>query len=404
MKNTIDTQPAILGGKPVRRDTLVFGRPRICEAEINEVVDTLRSGWIGTGPRTHQFEEAFRKYIGSKYAIAVNSCTAGLQLALDVLGLNEGDEVITTPITFPSTANVIVHQRAKPIFVDVEKSTMNLDPGRIEEAITRKTKAILPVHMTGRPCDMDKIIEIATRYNLLVIEDAAHAIEARYKGQKVGCIGDITVFSFYVTKNVVTGEGGMVTSNNDQWVEEMRIKSLHGISSDAWERYSSEGFRPYDTMYPGYKFNMTDMQAALGIHQLARIEENRKIREKIWRTYDEAFVDIPEIITPQPVGENSRHARHLYTILLMIERLNVSRNEFIAALKAENIGAGIHFTALHLHHYYKNDFGFKLGDFPNAEYISNRTVSLPLSPNLTDDDVQDVIKAVTKLSRFYASK
>ena len=401
VKNTIDMKPALLGGNPVRKDFLVFGRPHICEVEINEVVDTLRSGWIGTGPRTHQFEEAFRKYIGSKYAIALNSCTAGLHLALDVLGINEGDEVITTPITFPSTANVIVHKRAKPVFVDVEKDTMNIDPGGIEEAITRKTKAIMPVHMTGKPCDMGKIMDIADSYNLFVIEDAAHAIEARYKGQKVGNIGDITAFSFYVTKNLVTGEGGMVATNNDQWAEEMRIKSLHGISRDAWNRYSSKGFRPYETMYPGYKYNMTDIQAALGIHQLTRIEENLKIRERIWHTYDEAFAYIPQIITPQPIGKDNRHARHLYTILLMIERLNISRNEFIAALKAENIGAGIHFTALHLHHYYKNNFGFKRGDFPNAEYISDRTVSLPLSPNLIDADIKDVIDAVTKIIIFY---
>lgn len=394
-------KPAILGGKPVRRDFLVFGRPHICAAEINEVVDTLRSGWIGTGPRTHQFEEAFRKYVSSKYAIALNSCTAGLHMALDVLGINEGDEVITTPITFPSTANVIVHQRAKPIFVDVENDTMNIDPGRIEEAITRKTKAIIPVHMTGRPCNMDKIMEIATRYKLFVIEDAAHAIEARYKGQKVGSIGDITAFSFYVTKNLVTGEGGMVTSDNDQWAEEMRIKSLHGISRDAWKRYSSKSFRPYETMYPGYKYNMTDMQAALGIHQLARIEENLKIRERIWQTYDEAFDDIPEIITPQPIGKDNRHARHLYTVLMKLESFDISRNEFIEALKAENIGAGIHFIALHLHHYYKKNFGFKRGDFPNAEYISDRTVSLPLSPNLTDADIKDVIDAVNKIIIYY---
>ena len=385
----------------MRMNFLVFGRPHICEAEINEVVDTLRSGWIGTGPRTHQFEETFRKYIGSKYAIALNSCTAGLHLALDVLGINEGDEVITTPITFPSTANVIVHKRANPIFVDVEKDTMNIDPARIEEAITRKTKAIMPVHMAGRPCDMGKIMDIADSYNLFVIEDAAHAIEARYKGQKVGNIGDITSFSFYVTKNLVTGEGGMVATNNDQWAEEMRIKSLHGISRDAWNRYSNKGFEPYETIYTGYKYNMTDMQAALGIHQLERIEENLKIRERIWRIYDEAFDDIPEIITPQPIGKDNRHSRHLYTILLRLERLSIRRDEFIAALIAENIGAGIHFTTLHLHHYYKTNFGFKQGDYPNAEYISDRTVSLPLSPNLTDTDLQDVINAVTKIIIFY---
>lgn len=395
------SKPAIEGGEPVRKNFLVFGSPAIEETEIQEVVDTLRSGWLGTGPKVHRFEEDFKRYIGCKHAIALNSCTAGLHLALDVLGIGEGDEVITTPITFAATANVIVHRHAHPVFVDVDRETQNIDPNRIEDAITPRTKAITPVHMAGRPCDMNVIMDIAQRHNLFVIEDAAHAVETIYKGQKVGNIGHITAFSFYVTKNVCTGEGGMVTTNNHEWADEMRIRRLHGISKDAWKRYSSEGFQPYETLYPGYKHNMMDIQAALGIHQLARVEENLRIRERYWQMYDETFADIPEIITPSKhLPSESRHARHLYTILLNIDRLRITRNEFIDALKAENIGTGIHFTALHLHKYYRETFGYKPGDFPNAEWIGERTVSLPLSPKLTDGDVGDVIEAVCKVLRW----
>lgn len=381
--------------KPVRDSFLVFGQPLIGEEEIQEVVDTLQSGWLGTGPKVHKFEDDFKKYIGCKHAIALNSCTAGLFLALEAVGIEPGDEVITTPMTFAATANVIIHHRAKPVFVDIERDTMNIDPNEIEDAITSKTKAIIPVHFAGRPCKMDEIMDIARRHNLFVIEDAAHATETWYKDKKIGNIGDITVFSFYVTKNLVTGEGGMITTNNDDWAEEMRIKSLHGISKDAWKRYSAEGFQPYEVIYPGYKFNMMDIQAALGIHQLARIEENLKIRERHWRRYNSAFADVPELILP--IEDNNRHARHLYTILIRPEKLKIDRNQFIDALKAENIGTGIHFVALHLHKYYKEKFGYKRGDFPNSEFVSDRTISLPMSAKLKDEDVDDVISAVKKV-------
>ena len=384
------------GGRPVRETFLVFGAPQILEDEIREVVDTLRSGWIGTGPKVRRFERMFAEYIGAKHAVALSSCTAGLELALEVLGIGPGDEVITTPLTFSATANVIVHRGARPVFADIELPSMNIDPNEIERRITPKTKAIIPVHFAGRPCRMDDIMDIARRHGLFVIEDAAHAIEAWYRGRKIGTIGDMTCFSFYATKNLTTAEGGMVTTENDEWAEEIRIKSLHGISKDAWRRYTEAGFQPYDTLYAGYKFNMTDIQASLGIHQLRRIEENLKIRERIWRRYNEAFADIPEIITPAE-EEGIRHARHLYTILLDIDRLRIDRNRFIELLKAENIGAGIHYIALHLHSFYRKTFGYKRGDFPNAEYVSDRTVSLPLSPKMTDQDVEDVIRAVRKV-------
>jgi len=384
--------------KPVRDSFLVFGQPLIGEAEIQEVVDTLRSGWLGTGPKVHRFEEDFKNYIGCRHALALNSCTAGLFLALETVGVGPGDEVITTPMTFAATGNVIIHRGAKPVFVDIEKETMNIDSNLIEAAITPRTKAIIPVHMAGRPCKMDEIMDIARRHDLPVIEDAAHAVEAWYGDRKIGNIADIAVFSFYVTKNVVTGEGGMITTNNDDWAEEMRIKSLHGISKDAWKRYSAEGFQPYETIYPGYKFNMMDIQAALGIHQLASVEENLKTRERHWQRYNAAFSDVPEVITP--IQEDGiRHARHLYTILIRIEALRIDRNQFIDALKAENIGTGVHFVALHLHKYYRETFDYKRGDFPNAEFISDRTISLPLSVKLSSKDVDDVITVVKKVVR-----
>jgi len=387
------------GNIPVRDSFLVFGQPQINDIEIQEVVDTLKSGWLGTGPKVHKFEEDFRNYIGCNYAIAINSCTAGLFLALEAIGINPGDEVITTPMTFAATANVIIHHRAKPVFVDIERKTMNIDPDRIEHAITPKTRAIIPVHFAGRPCKMDEILDIAHRHNLFVIEDAAHSTESWYKDKKIGNIGDITVFSFYVTKNVVTGEGGMLTTNNVDWADEMRIKSLHGISKDAWKRYSAEGFQPYEIIYPGYKFNMMDIQASLGIHQLARVEENLKIRERYWKKYNEAFFDMPEIMIPIE-EEEIRHARHLYTILINPERLNSDRNQIVDALKMENIGTGIHFVAIHLHKYYRETFGYKRGDFPESEFVSDRTISLPMSAKLTDEDVNDVINGVKKVIKY----
>lgn len=394
-------KPAIEGGKPIRKTFLVFGKPKITNKEINEVVKTIKSGWIGTGPKTHLFEDKVRKYIGSKYVIALNSCTAGLHLALDVLGIGDNDEVITTPLTFPSTANVIIHHHAKPVFADVEMDTGNIDPFEMKKKITKKTKAIIPVHLYGLPCKMDLISKIAKNNNLFVIEDAAHCLEGIYKGKKIGTISNFTAFSFYVTKNLTTGEGGMLTTNKNKWAQEARIRSLHGISKDAWKRYSSSGFTPYETLYPGYKYNMIDLLASFGIHQVDKIETSLKLREKYWKLYNQAFKEVTEVQIPFEPDKSIKHARHLYTLLLKTERLKINRNQFVDALKAENIGAGIHFTALHLHKYYRETFGFKKGDFPNAEYIGERTISPPLSPVLTTKDVNDVIKAITKLVKYY---
>jgi dTDP-4-amino-4,6-dideoxygalactose transaminase len=385
---------------PVRRDLLVFGSPLIEEAEIQEVVATLRSGWIGTGPRVARFEEAFRDYIGARHALALNSCTAALHLSMLAAGVGPGDEVITTPLTFAATANAIVHTGATPVFVDVDRRTQNIDPALVEPAVTPRTRAILPVHFAGRPCDMDPILSVARRHGLRVIEDAAHAIEATYHGRKVGTLGDAACFSFYVTKNVITGEGGMVTTGDDAWAEKIQAYGLHGLSRGAWRRYSDEGFVHYQVLYPGFKYNMTDMQAALGLHQLPRIERYARQRVEIWSRYDGAFADLP-VRTPAPEEPGTRHARHLYTLLVDLDRLRGERaslrDRIVEELKREGIGTGIHYVSLHLHPYYRDRFGFTPDSFPNARHISERTLSLPLSAKLSDGDVEDVIAAVRKV-------
>ena len=385
----------------MRNKFLVFGAPYIGEEEIREVVDTLRSGWWGTGPKTELFEDKFKQYAGNKYSLGVNSATAGLHLALKVLGVGRGDEVITSPLTFCSTANVILHCGATPVFADININDWNIDPKEIEKRITKKTKMILPVHLHGRPCRMDEILALAKEYKLYVVEDAAHATEAWYKGQKIGSIGDITVFSFYVTKNLATGEGGMITTNNKDQINKMRILSLHGLSRNAYKRYSLNHFKNYQCLIPGFKYNMTDIQASLGLHQLARLEKNAQVRKKYWQMYSDAFAGIPEIKTPKPEEEGTRHARHLYAILLSLEKLKITRDNFIEKLIKKNIGSGVHFTPIHLHKYYRNTFGFKKGDFPNAEFVGERTISLPLGANLTVQDIKDVIQAVVELTNYY---
>lgn len=384
-----------------RKTFLPFGKPDIKEEDIKEVVDTLKSGWWTTGPKTLRFEKKFAKYTGAKYAVALNSCTAGLHLGLKALGVGPGDEVITTPLTFCATVNIIVHTGAKPVFADVDRLDWNIDPNEIEKKITRKTKVIIPVHLHGRPCRMDQIMNLAKRYNLYVLEDAAHAAEARYRGEKIGNIGHITSFSFYVTKNVATGEGGMVTTNDSDWFEFMSIARLHGLSKDAHKRYSTKKFRHYEAVYPGYKYNMMDIQASLGLHQLSRIEANAKIRKKQWKAYTEAFRAVEELICPADEESNTRHARHLYAPLLKLEMLKIGRDRFMDELLKRNIGTGIHFLPVHLHRFYSRTYDHKKGDFPNAEYVGERTFSLPLGANLSTKDIQDVIDAVLDIIKRY---
>ncbi len=395
--------PAIAGGSPVRTEYLVFGSPSIGEEEISEISRTIRSGWIGTGPQVKRFEEMFREFKRCRHAIALSSCTAALHLSLLALNIKPGDEVVTTPLTFAATANTIVHVGAKPVFADVRRETMNIDPVEIKEKISEQTKAIIPVHLAGRPCEMDSLMELANSSHLHVIEDAAHAIEACYKGKSIGTIGDFGCFSFYVTKNITTAEGGMLVTDRDAWASEIKSLALHGLTHDAWQRFSDEGFKHYQVVCAGFKYNMTDIQASMGIRQFEKIAERAQRRNEIWEIYHQSFQDLP-LILPAPIPPDQRHARHLYTPLLDLERVRCTRDEFLEALHKENIGAGIHYISLHLHPFYQRVFGYRQGEFPNAEFISDRTFSLPFSAKLSDRDVEDVIKAVKKILNYYDRK
>jgi dTDP-4-amino-4,6-dideoxygalactose transaminase len=372
---------------------LPFHVPEIGGEEVESVVATLRSGWLTTGPKVKRFEEDFAKYLGCQHAVAVNSGTAALHLAMDAVGIKEGDEVIVPTLTFTATAEVVVYFKAKPVLVDCEADTLNIDPKEFERKITPKTKAIIPVHMAGQSCDMDRIMEIARSHNLKVIEDAAHALPARYQGKMVGTIGDITCFSFYVTKTITTGEGGMAVTENPEWADRMRIMSLHGISKDAWKRYTNEGSWFYEVLFPGFKYNLTDIAAALGIEQLKKCDQFWAARKKIAAAYDEAFAAVPEI-HPPVCAPNTQHAWHLYIIQLETERLRIHREEFISALKDQGIGTSVHFIPLHLHPYYREMFGYKPEDFPTASRVFERIISLPIYPSMSPRSVQRVITAV----------
>lgn len=380
----------------MRKDFLVFGNPLIEQPEIDEVVDCLKSGWLGTGPRVKRFEEDFQKYKGARFAMALNSCTAALHLAMKAIGIKRGDEVFVPAMTFAATANAVIHAGGTPVFVDCARDTANIDPEDIKRKITKKTKAIIPVHFAGRPCDMGVIMDIAGQHNLKVIEDCAHAIEAEYKGRKAGAFGDIGCFSFYATKNIVTGEGGMAITDNEEYADKIKVLALHGMSKDAWKRFSDEGYKHYQVVDSGHKYNMMDIQAAIGIHQLKRIETYWEKRQKIWNRYNEELKNLP-VFLPAAAGPEIRHAYHLYTLLLDLDKLKISRDQFLNEMTRNNIGVGVHYIALHLHPYYQKHFSCKKGGFPNAEWISERTVSIPLSPKLSDDDVNDVISAVKEI-------
>ena len=397
-------QLAIDGGAPVRDSFLVFGRPVLGDEEINEVIDTLRSGWIGTGPKAVRFEQDFARYVGSKHALAVNSCTAALHLGLIANHIGPGDEVITTPLTFAATANVIMHVGAKPIFVDIDPITLNIDPDNIERAITPKTKAIIPVHFGGLSCDMDRIEAIAKRHQLAIIEDAAHATGTRYHGRLIGSdTGTVACFSFYANKNLTTAEGGMITTDNDELADRIAVFRLHGLSKHAWQRYSSKKLMLSDALYPGYKYNMPDIVAALGIHQLAKQERFLEIREQYARCYDEAFASLPGVrLQPRPRDlDQNRHALHLYVLILDPQQFRVDRNDIMSALLAENIGAALHYRAVHTHPFYRETFGYQHDDFPIAAQIGDNILSLPLTPGMSSHDIDDVIMAVNKVLRTY---
>lgn len=372
---------------------LIFGSPAIEQPEIDEVVASMKSGWLGTGPKVAQFENDFRTYKGTAYAIGVNSCTAALHLSMVAIGLKEGDEVITTPLTFCATVNAILHSGATPVLADIDPVTMNIDPAEVERKISQKTKAIIPVHFAGRPCAMDRLCNIAQKHNLSLIEDCAHAIETEFQGKKAGTFGKLGCFSFYVTKNVVTGEGGMIITEDNELNCRVKVLALHGMDCDAWKRFSDDGYKHYLVTELGFKYNMMDLQAAIGIHQLNRIEINWKRRQAIWKIYNEAFGSLPVTIPVEP-EPGTRHAYHLYTLLVDEKKAGISRDEFLDAMNSHNIGTGVHYLSIPEHPYYRERFLWRPEDYPNAQRIGRQTVSLPLSAKLTDHDVEDVIRAV----------
>jgi len=376
------------------RDTfLVFGAPLIEETEIAEVVASLRSGWLGTGPKVAQFERNFAKYLGVDHTVAVNSGTAALHLSMVALGLGPGDEVITTALTFCATVNAIIHAGATPVLVDVDPVSMNMDPAELRTKVSARTRAIVPVHFAGRPCDMDDIMSIADQHRLAVVEDCAHAIETEYHGRKAGTFGTFGCFSFYVTKNVVTGEGGMVVARSDEEARRIKVLALHGMSHDAWKRFSEEGFKHYQVVECGFKYNMMDIQAALGLHQLARVETQWLRRQALWARYNAAFADLP-VERPADPAPATRHAYHLYTLRVDPNRAGIERDAFLEAMTARRIGVGVHYLSVPEHPYYQHTYGWKPTDYPHAMRIGRETVSLPLSAKLTDADADDVVAAV----------
>jgi len=375
------------------RPPIPFAPPLIAHAEIAEVVATLESGWLTTGPRVAAFERAFAEYTDAAYAVALNSCTAALHLSLLACEIGAGDEVVTTPLTFCATANTIVHTGARPVFADIDPLTGNLDPAAAAAAITTRTRALLPVHYAGRPIDVVAFQALARRSGLRLIEDAAHCVEGVADGRKVGAIGDFTCFSFYATKNLTTGEGGMVTTNDERAAAFIRTASLHGMSRDAWMRYAPGGRSDYDVVMPGFKYNMMDLQAAIGLHQLAALEDRYAQRDAVWAAYDAAFERLP-LRLPMPTRAGDRHARHLYTVLVDERAAGISRDELQRRLAARGVSTSIHFRALHLHPYYQERFGYTRGMFPAAEAVSDTTLSLPLAAGMRADTVDRVIEAV----------
>jgi dTDP-4-amino-4,6-dideoxygalactose transaminase len=380
-----------------RERFLVFGAPLIGEAEIDEIVASLRSGWLGTGPKVARFEADFAAYAGAAHTAAVSSCTAALHLSLLALELEPGAEVITSALTFCATVNAIIHAGATPVLADVDPATMNLDPAAVAAAITPRTRAVLPVHFAGRPCDMDALSEVCRRHGLALVEDCAHAIETTYRGRHAGTFGDFGCFSFYVTKNVVTGEGGMVVARDEAHVACIKRLALHGMTADAWKRFSDEGYRHYLVREAGFKYNMMDLQAALGLHQLARVEESWRRREAVWRRYQDELAGLPLHLPAEP-EPGTRHAYHLYTVLVDEERAGLSRDDVLEATTRENIGVGVHYLAIPEHPYYQETYGWRPEQWPQATSLGRRTISLPLSAKLSDADVDDVVAAVRKVT------
>ena len=416
----------------MRKNYLPFARPDIDGSELAEIQEALQSGWITTGPKTKQFEAAFADYVGARNAIAVNSCTAAMHLALEAIGLEQGDCVLTSPFTFASTAEVIRYFHAEPAFVDIDSRTLNLDPDRVAQRVESlrqngqsELKAIIPVHIGGNPCDMDAINQLALENDLIVIEDAAHALPSKYNGHMIGASSpssvlhsplstlhspssilrppsSLTCFSFYATKSLTTGEGGMITTDSDDWAERCRVMSLHGISKDAWKRYTAEGSWYYEIVAPGYKYNLTDIAAAMGLAQLRKVDRMWSRRKEIARAYTSAFEHYPELQPPAEPPPDGQHAWHLYSLRLNLERLSIDRARFIEQLKRRNIGVSVHFIPLHLHPYYRRTYGYQPEDFPVAYREYQRVISLPIYSKMTERDVADVIAAVEDVVEKYS--
>lgn len=374
---------------------IVFGSPQVAQTEIDEVVACMGSGWLGTGPRVAQFESDFATYKDTTPAqvAAVNSCTAALHVSMVAAGLDPGAEVITTPLTFCATVNAIIHAGLTPVLADVDPVTQCISPEAIEAAITPRTQAILPVHFAGRPCEMDRIMAIADKYKLAVIEDCAHAIETEYHGRKAGTFGDFGCFSFYATKNITTGEGGMVLGRDSERVSRVRTLALHGMSKDAWHRFGDKGYKHYQVVEAGFKYNMMDLQAAIGIHQLSRIDAGWKRRESIWGCYLRDLAHLPFDL-PAPIDADTIHAFHLFTIQVDEARCGIDRDGFLDRMNTAGIGTGVHYLSLAEHPYYQQRFGWRPEQWPNAMRIGRTTVSLPLSPKLREMDVARVVNAV----------
>lgn len=376
---------------------LPFSRPCISQAAIDEVVSCLESGWITTGPRVAKFTESLKEYLGAPHVLPLSSATAGLHLALLALDLQPGDEVITTPLTFAATLNTIILAGAKPVLVDIDLATLNMDLNQLEAAITNRTRVIMPVHFAGLPVDLDVLYQMAEKHGLRVIEDAAHAIGTEYKGKRIGSFGDTQVFSFHPNKNMTTGEGGCVSTFDDAVAHKVGLLRFHGIDREAWNRFGKSGSQHYEIVLPGFKYNMMDIQAALGLHQLAELDDFIRRRTELALRYHEALADWPQWQLPQEPDYAHKHAWHLYTPLLNEQAANMNRDEFMQAMKEKNIGTGLHYRAVHLYPYYRDTFGFKAGDFPNAEYAGDRIVSLPLFPGMSDavhDRVLDVMYSI----------
>ena len=392
---------AINGGKPMRDKMLPYGHQWIDQDDIKAVSEVLQSDWITQGPKVEEFEKNFATYVGARYAIAVNSGTAALHTACFAAGISKGDRVITTPITFVASANCVIYQGGTPVFADIKEDTLNIDPEEIKKKITSDTRAIIPVDFTGLPADLEEILQIARKNNLVVIEDASHALGATYKGSKIGSISDMTIFSFHPVKHITTGEGGMITTNNKKYYERLKLFRTHGITKEKDKLLNYEGPWYYEMQELGYNYRLTDFQCALGLSQLKKIDRIIQRRREIVQKYNSEFKDIIEIKIPEINPIDSNPVWHIYMVQLNLDRLKVDRREIFEALRAENIGVNVHYIPVHLQPYYRNKYNYHQGDFPKAERYYSRAITLPIFPKMTEKDINDVIKAVKKVISYY---